>query len=208
MGAAKWVGQIIRREQPARVTDATPASIHVGPRRQALRRPVVSQIARRGYQTAHRSKSRTGDSRCVGAGIFYKGKPQPNVRIRPGLPRSRSKSDGSDVASLIDCALANPYSEPAGPLAGRLALGPHSGRRAERLPRGGVYFVYDRPDSQPGPASCPLRSTARDDRHDRRGKPRPHIGQRPGLRRETCRGCERLRTFASSELENGERPGG
>jgi hypothetical protein len=106
------------------VIDATPASIHVGPRRQALRRPVVSQIARRGYQTAHRSKSRTGDSRCVGAGIFYKGKPQPNVRIRPGLPRSRSKSDGSDVASLIDCALANPYSEPAGPLAGRLPWAP------------------------------------------------------------------------------------
>jgi hypothetical protein len=124
MGAAKWVGQIIRREQPARVTDATPASIHAGPRRQALRRRVVSQVARRFGNCPPRQQSRQRLALRRGGAFCGKGKPQPNVRIRPGLPRSRSKSDGSDVASLIDCALANPYSEPAGPLAGRLPWAP------------------------------------------------------------------------------------
>jgi hypothetical protein len=65
MDAAKWVGQIIRREQPAPVMDA-PASICAEPPRQALRRPVVSRNARR-FGTS-RVSNRASDSRCDGAG--------------------------------------------------------------------------------------------------------------------------------------------
>jgi hypothetical protein len=71
-------------------------------------------------------------------------------------PALTLKSDGSDTANVIDCALANPHAEPAGALAGTLAQAPISGRKAGRLSLAGVYFVYDRPDSQPAPASCPL----------------------------------------------------
>jgi hypothetical protein len=123
MGAAKWVGQIIRREQPARVTDATPASIHAGPRRQALRRPVVSQVARR-FGTARRVSNRASDSRCDGAG-HSAAKESPSRTSGYGQgSRAHAQVGWSDADQCDRLRVSKSLRPPAGPLAGRLPWAP------------------------------------------------------------------------------------
>jgi len=105
-------------------------------------RVAAGESNRRWISSVRRFRNRTFVSRPATARSILQQRKAPAERPDTArAPALTLKSGESDVASVIDCALANPYAGPAGPLAGSLALGPLSGRRAGRLSLAGNDFV-------------------------------------------------------------------